>query len=179
MPSAIWRTPITAPTIPSTEPMRGTFRMKSAPSIARRSSSRMKLVTPMILFGPNERKRNVKAFPTSNVMACSALPTSIASPAEQARGQWHFCRQHRLARGFAERDTVRAFRDPPLAGRAVEAGEQSRIGRDRDDARSTGRELHPLEAEQAHALLGRCTRQIELRHVGAFARAGVLHGKGR
>src|SRR5262249_56942854 len=82
-----------------------------------------------------------------------------------------------VAGALAERDTMRAAGDAPLADLAIEACEQPRIGLDPDRARRARRELDAFEAEQAHALLPRRFREIDLRHVCADDPARVRHGE--
>jgi hypothetical protein len=83
----------------------------------------------------------------------------------------------------ASADLARATLYVPPAMRhcfpPVESREQARVSDHRDALRFAERELHALESEQAHALVIRGVRQIDLRNVGARDRARIGHGERR
>src|SRR4051794_8938514 len=99
------------------------------------------------------------------------------SAAERAAGQRDGAVEDGGLGRRADRDAMVAAGDHPAA--AVEAGEHARLGRDRDAARLARREVDALEAEQAPARAVRRAREVELRHVGAGAGAGVGHREAR
>src|SRR5207247_2028924 len=80
---------------------------------------------------------------------------------------------HRLLGRAPGRDAVLAAGDDPLP--AGEAGEQPRVGRDRDATGLAGRQLDALEAQQAPPRL----REVELGDLGAPAVAAVGHVEAR
>src|SRR5580704_775315 len=108
----------------------------------------------------------------------SLLNDSRGSPAEEHRLQRRLRGEHQGVGGTAESDPVAACGDAPLAGLAVEAGEQARVGSYGDLLGLARLEVHPIEAEQPHSRAVGGAGEVDLRHVGALSVAGVGDGEG-
>jgi hypothetical protein len=74
----------------------------------------------------------------------------------------------------ADRNTVPSFRYSPAARAIVKTPEQARISFHGQTLRLVRLQHNALEAEQPHASLAGRIYQVELRHVGARARAPVF-----